>query len=88
VWDQDDKTGCGAQNSAQAFLLMPNYPLSWGDVIAACRFDLRGDLLQLTAALARTALLALLSFGIAHLGRDMPLVMSFAHRCLYVEVTV
>jgi len=35
VWDQDDKIGCGAQNNAQAFLPMPNYPASWGDVIAA-----------------------------------------------------
>jgi hypothetical protein len=88
VWDQDDKKCCGAQNSAQAFLPMPNYPGSWGDVIAVCRVDLRGELLQLTTALAKTALLALLSFGLGHLGRDMPLIMSFAHSRLHVQVTV
>jgi hypothetical protein len=68
MWDQDDKTGCGAQNNAQAFLPMPNYPHSWGDVIAVFRVDLRGELLQLTAVLAKTALL---SFERGHLGRDM-----------------
>ena len=55
MWDQDDKIGCGAQNSAQAFLPMPNYPASWGNVIVACRADLRGELLQLTAVLAKNS---------------------------------
>jgi hypothetical protein len=85
MWDQDDKTGCGAQNSAQALLPMPNYPRSWGNVIVACRADLRGELLQLTAVLSKTALL---SFGIGHVGRDMPLIMSFAHSRLNEQVTV
>jgi hypothetical protein len=88
MWDQDDKTGCGAQNNVQAFLPMPNYPRSWGNVIVACRADLRGELLQLTAVLSKTALLALLSFELGHLGRGMPLIMSFAHSCLNVQVTV
>ncbi len=84
MWDLSHKT----QNCAQAFLPMPNYPSSCGDVIVACRADLRGELLRLTAAPAKTALLALLSFGLGHLGRDMPLIKSFAHSRLDVQVTV
>ena len=70
---------------------MPNYPHSWGNVIAVFRVDLRGELLQLTAVLSKTALLALLvllSFWLGHLGRDMPLIMSFAQSRLNVQVTV
>jgi hypothetical protein len=88
MWDQDDKTGCGAQNSAQAFSPKSNYPCGWGDVIVACRSDLRGELLRLTAAPAKTALLALPSFGLSQLGRDMPLIKSFAQIRLLVQVTV